>query len=264
MEEVEKGFVAYAKEVANKMAPELDWEKPDLRTLLPGTGEIAHAAWKKANPTNYYVMREEAEALVEEKKWPEAKVVLEKLVKAYPGHTGSDSSYWMLAAAHRALGETNQERQVLSALAERDDAAPDAYLRLMELASEAQDWPDLLRNAQRYLAVNPLVPLPYRYLAQASEAQSATKPAIEAYRALLHLDPTNPAEVHFRLGRQLHALGDPSAKRHVLQALEEAPRYKEAIKLLLAMSKEPPKENAPIETPPVQPGPATTLPGAAK
>jgi hypothetical protein len=43
----------------------------------------------------------------------------------------------MLAAMHRALNQTNDERQVLMRFAEKDSEAPDAYLRLMELSAEA-------------------------------------------------------------------------------------------------------------------------------
>ena len=94
--------------------------------------------------------------------------------------------------------------------------------------------------------MNPLVALPYRYLAQASEAQGQTSAAIEADRALLQLDPPNPAEAHFHLAQLLHQTGDPAARRHVLQALEEAPRYRAALQLLLRMNSEspPPKASA--------------------
>jgi len=33
----------------------------------------------------------------------------------------------------------------------------------------------------------------------------------------------------------LHRAGDPAAKRHLLLALEEAPRFREALRLLLEM-----------------------------
>jgi tetratricopeptide (TPR) repeat protein len=273
MAKVEEEFEKFARDTADKMAPGLDWEKPDLRTLLPGTADIARAAWDKAHPTNFYVMLDQAQNWLEEKNWTEAKSVLQKLVEKYPGYTGPDSTYRMLATVHRALGETNEERRVLSRLAERDDASSDAYLHLMELAADARDWPDLLLNARRYLAVNPLVPAPYRFLAQASEAQNQPKSAIEAYRALLALDPANPAEVNFKLGEQLHRTGDPSAKRYVLQALEEAPRYRDALRLLLALnttdSSKPAGDSANpasapngarIETPITPPGPTPSKP----
>jgi tetratricopeptide (TPR) repeat protein len=79
-----------------------------------------------------------------------------------------------------------------------------------------------------------LVALPHRYLAQASEKMDAVQTAIPAYRALLELDPQDPAEVHYRLARLLHQTGSPDeARRQALQALEEAPRYRDALCLLL-------------------------------
>jgi tetratricopeptide (TPR) repeat protein len=153
-----------------------------------------------------------------------------------------------LGTTYRALGETNAERQVLTQFAARDDAATDAYLRLMELGAEAKDWPAVLLNAQRFLAVNPLVPPPYRYLAQAGEATGQTAPAIQAYRALLQLDPPDPAEVSYHLADALHRTSDPAARRYVLQALEEAPRYREALALLLKINEKSPQPN-PAPTP---------------
>jgi hypothetical protein len=35
------------------------------------------------------------------------------------------------------------------------------------------------------------------------------------------------------LARLLHQAGDPTAKRHVLQAIEEAPRFRDAHRLLM-------------------------------
>jgi tetratricopeptide (TPR) repeat protein len=235
MAKIEKNFAAFAKQTAEQMAPGLDWEKPSLETQLPSAGENAWTIWAAARPKNFWVMTRKAQNLMEDKEWSKAKTVLEQLVELYPGFTGPDSAYRMLAAAHRALGETNEERQVLGRFAERDSDATDAYQRLMDLAAEAQDWPAVVQNARRYLAVNPLVVPPYRLLAQASEQTGETQAAISAYRSLLQLDPPNPAEVHFKLARQLQRAGDSSAKQHVLQALEEAPRYRDALRLLLEL-----------------------------
>jgi hypothetical protein len=61
---------------------------------------------------------------------------------------------------------------------------------------------------------------------------------------LLELDPPDIAETHFRLAELLHTVGDPSARRHVLQALEEAPRYPAALRLLLEINSQSPQANA--------------------
>jgi len=47
--------------------------------------------------------------------------------------------------------------------------------------------------------------------------------------------PANPAEVHFELARLLQRRGDPEARGQVLRALEEAPRHRAALNLLLEL-----------------------------
>jgi tetratricopeptide (TPR) repeat protein len=258
MQQLESEFETFAREIAKQMAPGLDWEKPgkfsgetasieeQLKRPNPfaptppprAFNEEGWTAWAKSHPTNYWVMTREADRLLDQKSWPEAKALLETLVKLYSDSTGPDSAYPKLAAAYRALGEKNAERQILARFAEKDDTATDAYLRLMELGSETQDWPAVLQNASRFLAVDPMVAPPYRFLARASEAAGQTQPAIDAYAALLLLDSSNPAELHYHLAKLLHQSGDPAAHLHVLQALEEAPRFRDSLRLFRQMHQE--------------------------
>jgi tetratricopeptide (TPR) repeat protein len=257
MNGLEKDFAAFAKEVAGRLGPQLDWEQPGLvahkkvrraqdEKLTPPTrervepvdpGGFSWESWGKAHPSNYYAMIGRAGELVDRKQWQEAKPILERMVKLCPECIGPQSPYVLLAETYRSLGETNEERKLLGQLAERDDAASDAFLRLMELTRDSQDWKSTALNARRYLAVNPLVPVGYRFLAEAADKTGDTRAAIEACRALLELDPPDPAEVNYHLARLLYSAGDPAARRHVLQALEEAPRYREALRLLLEINK---------------------------
>ena len=125
-----------------------------------------------------------------------------------------------------------------------DVTATEAFLRLMELGDAAGDWGMVAENAERFLAVNPLVPAPHRYLARASEELGRRDAARRSYEKLLQLDPPDPANVHFRVARLLAREGDKGpARRHVLQSLEEAPRYGEALRLLLELQ-DPPADPA--------------------
>jgi tetratricopeptide (TPR) repeat protein len=119
----------------------------------------------------------------------------------------------------------------------------------MELAFVATNWNMVFENAERFLAVNPLLSQPYRYLARACEALGRTSQAIEAYDKLLMLDPPDPAEAHFRLARLLHQEKQPTAKRHLLQALEEAPRFRDAHRLLLEVHRAETASPPPAPTP---------------
>jgi tetratricopeptide (TPR) repeat protein len=228
------GFKEFAVQVARGVGPNLDWEKPP--EPKPGTDlDKALAEWTKAHPTNYYSLRQSAQRAIATKDWKAAKTPLLQLIELFPTQGGAESAWPQLALVHRSLGETNEERQVLTRAAALDHESPDVYLRLMELAAAVRDWPTVLTNANRFLAVNPLVPAPYRYLAEASEATGQADVAISAYRTLLQLDPPNPADTHFQLARLLQPANPTDSRRHVLQALEEAPRHRPALRLLLQL-----------------------------
>src|SRR5262249_26992396 len=81
--------------------------RPD-RTARPVTN------WFTLHPTNYYALMERGKLLVTEKEFERAKAPLQRLLELYPTQTGQESAYEMLAGAHRALGETNSEREVLA------------------------------------------------------------------------------------------------------------------------------------------------------
>jgi tetratricopeptide (TPR) repeat protein len=184
------------------------------------------------------LLRLKAQRAMEEQKWEEARVPLQRLVELYPGQKGGDTAYRSLVATYRAVGDTRGELDVLRQWCAVDDEAPDAYIRVMELAAAENEWPTVLRNAERYLAVNPLVAPPYRYLAQASTELADVSTAIVALRTLLQLDVPDRADVHYQLAQLLHGRGDlVDAKRHALLALEETPRYRAALSLLLTMSR---------------------------
>jgi len=204
------------------------------KVRLPArAGPLTNAAHVSLSKTNFYALVEQATQCVREKKFTEAKGPLEMLLELYPDQTGSDSPYAMLAEVHQALGETNAERQTLARWAEKDGEAAKACLRLMELDAAAQDWKAVELNARRYLAVDPLVAPPYRFLAQAAERTGDIPTAIQAYRTWLELEPLDPADLQFHLAELLHRSRDPEARLHVLKALEEAPRHRAALRLLL-------------------------------
>lgn len=258
METVEKEFAAFARQRALNLAPGLDFERPgstasgedsgetgsiekkqkiNLAELLGQSSQEQWESWAQSRPTNFYVMGRKAAELIAKRQWAEAKMVLAKLVELYPDFTGEDSAYRYLAQAHRELGEQDDEWRVLQRFAERDDTAVDAFQRLIQLGAERKEWKTVALNAQRYLAVNPLVAEPYRFLATAAENLDHLELAIGARMALVRLDPEDPAKAHFDLARLLYRAGKPEARKHVLQALEEAPRYKAALQLLLEMNR---------------------------
>ncbi len=248
MEDLEREFKAYAVAKAEAFAPKMDWEKPEPALLLPG-GEKKLEEWAAAHPLNYWALMREATLHIEQKKWLEAGEVLKHLIELNPAETGVDGPLGLLARVYRETGDVTGERAQLSKLAEIDSAVPEVNARLATLAATAKDWPDAVRQARRWLAVNPLVPGPWRALAGAAFETGDWQTAAAAWRAILAMDPDDPAGVHFQLARVLHRAGDSAARRHVLMALEDNPRHREALRLLLELQPQPPAQPPTPATP---------------
>jgi len=255
LDQIDADFTRFARQRAEKVAPDATWEEPDLPV---DADSAALTAWLEKHPRSFSGRRRLGARLVVEEKWTKAKEVLEKLVGLYPEYVGPENAYLLLAVVYRRLSDPAAEQRILEELAMRDGDASPAYLRLMELAEVAGNWGGLARNARRLLAVNPLIPTPYRHLARAAEESGERDEAVTAYRALALLDDTDAAGVHYRLAKLLHQAGKPrEARREVLRSLEEAPRFRDAHRLLLELVEQDPAAA-------VSPPSSTPLPKASR
>ena len=124
--------------------------------------------------------------------------------KAPPGRTAS----W--PAIYREQGKNQEERAVLERLAELSDDDGEMFARLVEITQKAGDYQATKNYAVRWLAVNPLVPAPHRAAAAAAEGLGDAALAADCYRALLLLDPIDPAELHLKLATALSKSGRPA------------------------------------------------------
>lgn len=233
-EDLDAGFGRFARGLAAKVAPDADWEVPGPESPLhrdPG----GVARYLEENPDNIWALSTHCRFMVAEQAWPEAKAAAERLLQLYPEFTGPGNGYEILALASRNLDEPEREREALREWTRRDSDATGALERLIEIDLERGDWPAVEEDARRLLAVNPLLRSPHRALGLAAQEQGKAPDAIGAFETLLHLDPVNPADAHFRLAQLYREQDDVRARRHVLCALEEAPRFRGAHRLLLAL-----------------------------
>jgi tetratricopeptide (TPR) repeat protein len=219
--ELDQEFAAYAEKIANGLAPQADWARPKVGADATA-GELA--GWLKENPNNYLGLERLAGARIQEKNWSDAERILLRMLVMYPE---DKTAYSRLAGVYREQNLVDKETVVLEKwLSISCDAVP-AYLRLIELHSRTQNWEGVKRAAQRMLGANPLMSAPHRALAVAAEATGDVDLAIGALATTLRMSPLDEVDLHFRLARLLQNKGDlAAAKRHVLQALEEAPRFR--------------------------------------
>lgn len=240
LERLEQGVAAYARRLAEDLAPEVDWDPPTL-SYRPDGEELE--TWCKDHPRNFLGLQRWGKWLVDRGEYERAEDVLNRLIRLYPSYSGPDHAYGLLAQVHRERGETSEERAVLETLARLEAASVPTSLRLIELALEAEDWVSVRENSLRLLAVQPLLREPHRSLARAAEALGRTEEAIEAYRSWSVMDPLDPAEIHYRLASLLRESGRrDEARREVVKALELAPRYRRAQGLLLDLVESAPSK----------------------
>ncbi len=237
LKQLEEDFEAYATKLASEFGADVDWSKPDLEEIAASDFAIIRTlAWAEKHPRNYVGLKECADILIRLKDVESAIDLLERAVKVFPFETGEKSASLMLANLYQERGETEKSLELLKRIASLDDDAAHVFLQIIEFETAAKNWPSVLKYAEKLVAVNPLISAPHAALSKAAEELKQHQVAVEAMEAELLLDPNDIASVHYRLAQQYQSLGDQvKAKRNVLQALEEAPRYRDALSLLLKL-----------------------------
>lgn len=223
-------FEAYAKRRAEAFGKELRWS----REAYPeqGTGEQL-LEWSRERPDNYWALRAIARVRARGGEHREAAEALESIrdAGALSGERGGVLEE--LAGLYRTLEETEREREALREWVERSSDALPGLIRLIELGREQQDWEQVRADAERVLAIQPLRPVGHLRLAEAAELLGDPKRVVASLKSLAALDPIDRAGLNYRMAKALHELKRPErAKRHLLMALEDAPRYRDALRTL--------------------------------
>jgi tetratricopeptide (TPR) repeat protein len=245
IEELDGEFDEYVKELAANLAPGLDFADPKEEKGVFGGPILRDDAGVPINPVrrqnnNYFRLSADAMRLIRAEKYEEAKILLKKIIEHYPDDISASGALRMMAKVHRELEEDAAERKLLVRLALQDSDGLDINTRLLDLEVGRENWTGVQKYARHYLAINPLHARPYRFQAMAFEKTDRPKEAIAALEKVLLFEPADPADVHFRLASLLAAdKQNGAARRHVLKSLEEAPRYREAHRLLLKLSAKP-------------------------
>jgi Tfp pilus assembly protein PilF len=246
MAELDRGFLAFAQQRKSELPAAADFRAPAPALLAEGDGQDDDAAKRlrafvAQHPNNVPALLADARGQMRRGAWAEARRSLERLVALAPDDVDGDSPRALLAEVLRHLGATDDERKVLEQLAARSSGSAPTYRRLIEISETRGDFAALGTNADRLLAVNPMLELGWRARARALEHAAAQDPAavsgaIKAYERLLLLEPADRADTHLRLGQLLAGRDRRAAKRHVMEALAEAPRLLAGHRLLLELA----------------------------
>ena len=242
LERLDSEFAEYARSIAESFGADANWAR-DLERG-PATLEQLDADLTE-DPNQYWVLRELASKRFEQEDFEGALELLKRLddLGTFTGESGDPLR--MLARCYSELGQIDEERKTLQRIIEMSSDALPALRRLIEMAKTDSQWDRINEYANKITAINPLIPDGHLALADAAEQLGKPGLAADALRTVGLMDPLDPAELDFRLATNLAKDGDrDTAKHHVLRALEQAPRYRAAHRLLLSLVEEPANEAA--------------------
>ena len=234
--ELDQAFKKYATELANGYASELEFSDSGL----PPTATVSQIqTFLTKSPKNFAANLQLAAVLIRKESFGEAKSVLETLAQKFDDKSVHPVILDLLVAVYRGLKDEDSELKTLESYLAVGDDHLDAYRRLAEIYQGRADWEKVRGIVERMLAVNPLRVEPYRWLATAGENLQDEGVTSRALECLLEFETTDLAQTHYRIAKiKLRQNQISAAKRHVLLALEEAPRFRDALKLLIKIRAE--------------------------
>jgi tetratricopeptide (TPR) repeat protein len=156
----------------------------------------------------------------------------------YPDYVETGSVYEMLADAYTAKGDKDNARKQLEKYNEVGGRDPKLVERLATLEEEAGQPQKAAAALDRLNYIYPEDQELHKRLGDLWLAQNNVPGAIREYQALLALKPLDQATSHYQLAEALRKANRlDQARDEVLLALEAAPGFKPAQKLLLEIAK---------------------------
>ena len=162
------------------------------------------------------------------------------LIAMYPEYMEEANVYELMAGADKSKGDATAEASVLTAYEHAGGESPAALKRLAALQESAGQPVEAIQTLQRLNYIYPVDEGLHRKLGELMLANKQYDGAIREYGAVLALHPLDKADTEFHLAEAYLATGQKEkAEESVLAALEVAPDYKPAQKLLLQLKQGP-------------------------
>jgi cellulose synthase operon protein C len=187
---------------------------------------------------NFDAWRKALEHLAEAAKQNQHDAVLqqgEAVLRMYPEYIGDANAYEFLAVANLAKGNKKAAAAVLTGYEKMGGEDPSILKRLAALEEELDQPKEAAATLDR---INYIYPIHdeslHRHLGDLWFTQANYPGAIREYTAVVALNPLDKAGAQFNLAQAYYASGQrDKAEESVLAALEAAPGYRPAQKLLL-------------------------------
>ena len=198
-------------------------------------------AQTKVTTSHFDEWRDELKILVADdraKKYDDVIKIGNSIRDWYPDYVETGSVYEMLADAYSAKGDKDNARKQLEKYNDVGGRDPKLVERLATLEEEAGEPKKAAAALDRLNYIYPEDQELHKRLGDLWLAQNNVPGAIREYQALLALKPLDQATSHYQLAEAFRKANQlDQARDEVLLALEAAPGFKPAQKLLLEIAK---------------------------
>jgi tetratricopeptide (TPR) repeat protein len=155
-------------------------------------------------------------------------------IEIFPDYVESDSPYIMQATAHSRLGDENSELDTLMRYWQRGGYAPEAIWLLARKLYHRGDLSQAIDALKSLTLVDPFDMELHGTLGDWMLEAGQSQDALTEFEIALAMKPHDLAEAFYRIAYAHHLLNqNEEARRNVLSALEIAPHFRPAQKLLL-------------------------------
>jgi tetratricopeptide (TPR) repeat protein len=239
---LDKKFEQHVTTAAEDFGKNFDWEQPEE----PITTSEAWNAWLTEHENSFHGLLGLATAQIKESQPDAALKTIETFESLLDKDTRESSAEMLKVGAWRQLKEIENETLALESVLTLEASDIDACLRLLQIYSDADDTKNVKRMARLLQAINPLLKSSHRTLALVAEKENDDQLAIESLSALATMDPLDKADTYYRLAAaQFRQQDTVAAKRNILLALDAAPRFRDAHRLLLKIVEKKPSAKQP-------------------
>ena len=110
-------------------------------------------------------------------------------------------------------------------------------MRLQDLCIEAKQLERVIEQGQTIFGIDPFQIAAIQKTLAAAETLKQNEVAVAQLSTLLELQSDDAPRLHYRIARIQQETDSIQSRRHVLRALEQAPRFREAHALLLELKR---------------------------
>lgn len=186
------------------------------------------------NLDDWHRTQRSIEQKISESEWPGIIGLATHLVELLPSYVEPDSPYLALAQAYEELGRRQEAIAVLEDFWQKGGYDPASLKLLGAWLYEGNRGIEAIDVMKSVNFVDPLDRELHGTLGDLLLEANRASDALTEYAVALALDPHDKATAYFRMASAYHRLGDQERTQdYLLQALEVAPNFRPAQKLLL-------------------------------